>query len=133
MSPIDDLTYDVITVLQRKAKALEAYDKYVSDAEADDDDELRDMFESMRRQEVEHVQVLKEVLAQRLVEDLGYDEEEEDEEYEDEEEEEEEPDAVRAADVDDAASAGEEEIDAVRGAGPGEPLRRRDEPSFRQR
>ena len=84
MSPIDDLTYDVITVLHAKAKALAAYDKYVSDAEADDDEELRDMFTSMRRQDEEQVQQLKEVLAQRLAEDLGYaDDEDEDDEDDD--------------------------------------------------
>ena len=40
-SPLDDLTYDVITVLQSKAKALEAYDKYLSDADDEDDANLR--------------------------------------------------------------------------------------------
>jgi rubrerythrin len=88
-SPIDDLTYDVITVLQNKAKALEAYDKYLSDAESEDDDELKDLFTEMRRQDEEHVQVLKEALARRLDDDLGYDEEEddaEDEDYDDEDE-----------------------------------------------
>ena len=44
-SPLDDLTYDVITVLQNKAKALEAYDKYIRDADADD--EAREAFEEM--------------------------------------------------------------------------------------
>jgi hypothetical protein len=73
-SPIDDLTFDVITVLREKAKALAAYDKYLGDADADDDDELHELFVSMRKQDEEHVQVLKEVLARRLEDDLGYDE-----------------------------------------------------------
>ncbi len=72
-SPIDDLTFDVITVLREKAKALAAYDKYLGDADADDDDELHEIFVSMRKQDEEHVQVLKEVLARRLEDDLGYD------------------------------------------------------------
>jgi len=72
-SPIDDLTFDVITVLREKAKALAAYDKYLGDADADDDDELHELFVSMRKQDEEHVQVLKEVLARRLEDDLGYD------------------------------------------------------------
>jgi len=74
VSPIDDLTFDVITVLREKAKALAAYDKYLGDADADDDDELHELFVSMRKQDEEHVQVLKEVLARRLEDDLGYDE-----------------------------------------------------------
>ena len=103
MSPIDDLTYDVITVLQAKAKALAAYDKYVSDAEADDDEELRDMFTSMRRQDEEQVQQLKEVLAQRLAEDLGYaddeDEDDDDDDDDDEDEDEDYDDEVDGAQV----------------------------------
>ncbi|MDB4937622.1 MAG: hypothetical protein JWP87_4594 [Labilithrix sp.] len=98
-SPIDDLTYDVITVLQNKAKALEAYDKYLSDAESEDDDELKDLFTEMRKQDEEHVQVLKEALARRLDDDLGYEEEEDDEDYEDEDEDEVEEPA--STDVDD--------------------------------
>jgi len=122
MSPIDDLTYDVITVLQRKAKGLQAYDKYVSDAEADEDDELRDLFEAIRRQDEEHVQQLKEVLAQRLADDLG---------YEDEEEEEEEDEGYDD-DVEEPVSAGAEQIDAMRGTSIGGPEPRR-ESSYRQR
>lgn len=83
-SPIDDLTYDVITVLQKKARALEAYDKYLSDADSEDDTELRDLFSSMRRQDEEDIQILKEVLARRLEDDLGYESEEEDETEEEE-------------------------------------------------
>ena len=72
VSPIDDLTFDVLTVLREKAKALAAYEKYLGDADAEDDDELHDLFVEMRKQDEEHVQVLKEVLARRLEDDLGY-------------------------------------------------------------
>lgn len=93
-SPIDDLTYDVITVLQNKAKALEAYAKYIRDAE--DDEELRELFEDMRVQDQEHVRVLKEALARRLDEDLAADDDADldddddadDEDYDDDDEEE---------------------------------------------
>lgn len=84
-SPIDDLTYDVLTVLHAKAKALEAYDKYIDDAA--DDEEAREAFEAIKRQDQEHVRVLKEVLARRLDEDLGYGDEEEDEDYDEDEDE----------------------------------------------
>jgi hypothetical protein len=73
VSPIDDLTFDVITVLRNKARALAVYDQYLSDADAEDEDELHDLFIEMRRQDEEHVLVLKEVLARRLEDDLGYD------------------------------------------------------------
>jgi hypothetical protein len=102
-SPIDDLTYDVITVLQNKAKALEAYDKYLSDAESEDDDELKDLFTEMRKQDEDHVQVLKEALARRLDEDLGYDEDEADEEDYDEDDEDE-VEAPSSTDADDAVN-----------------------------
>ena len=103
LSPIDDLTYDVITVLQNKAKALEAYDKYIGDAEDEDDDELKDLFIEMRRQDEEHVLTLKEALARRLDEDLGYadegDEDEDGEDYDDEDEAEVEPPSTEHADA----------------------------------
>ena len=101
-SPIDDLTFDVITVLQNKAKALEAYDKYLGDAA--DDLEVREAFEEMKRQDQEHVRVLKEVLARLLDEDLGY---VDDDEYADEDEDEEEDD-VEAADLEAGEHRGEE-------------------------
>ena len=91
LSPIDDLTYDVITVLQEKARALAAYDKYIADADAEQDVELKDLFASMRRQDEDDLQVLKEALARRLDEDLGYaddselEDEEEDDGYDEEE------------------------------------------------
>jgi len=75
VSAIDDLTFDVLTVLREKAKALAAYEKYLADADAEDDDELHDLFVVMRKQDEEHVQVLKEVLARRLEDDLGYEDE----------------------------------------------------------
>ena len=83
-SPLDDLTFDVITVLQNKAKALEAYDKYIRDA--DEDDEAREAFEEMKRVDQEHIRILKEVLARRLDEDLGFTDDEDDEEYDDDDE-----------------------------------------------
>ena len=93
-SPIDDLTYDVLTVLHQKAKGLEAYDKYIRDAE--DDDELQELFQALRRQDEENVRILTEALAHRLDDELGYEEgaeeEEEDEDVWDEEEEEEDED-----------------------------------------
>ncbi len=130
-SPVDDLTYDVITVLHAKAKALEAYDKYIEDAV--DDDEAREILEEMKRQDQENVRVLKEVLARRLDEELGYegDEDEYEEEDFDEEEEEEEEEDVLATEADEDLEAGEhrgEEVAHVRA----EPPPRRGESSHRR-
>lgn len=72
-SPIDNLTCDVIAVLHDKVKALEAYDKYLADAE--DDDELQGIFRAMRRQDEELVRILTERLARRLDDRLGYEQE----------------------------------------------------------
>lgn len=97
-SPLDDLTYDVITVLQNKAKALEAYDKYIRDADADD--EAREAFEEMKRTDQEHIRVLKEVLARRLDDDLGFsDDEDYDDDAEDDELDEEDEEDDEIADV----------------------------------
>jgi hypothetical protein len=74
LSPIDDLTFDVLTALREKAKALASYEKYLADADADEDDELRELFVEMQKQDEEHAHVLKEILARRLEDDLGYDE-----------------------------------------------------------
>jgi len=82
ISPLDDLTYDVMTVLQNKAKALEAYAKYIEDAS--EDEEVRQAFEDMRLDDTEHVRTLKEILARRLDEDLGDMESEDEDEEEDE-------------------------------------------------
>lgn len=102
-SPIDDLTYDVLTVLHHKAKGLEAYDKYIRDAE--EDDELQEMFQALRRQDEENVRILTDALARRLDEELGFEAEEEEEEQEEEEEdwdeEEEELGAAEAGDGED--------------------------------
>ena len=83
---LDDLTYDVITVLKNKAEALEAYETYLRDAEQDE--ELLTLFRRMRRDDEEHVRVLKEALARRLDDELGYEDEDDDEDYEEEDEEE---------------------------------------------
>lgn len=78
LSPIDDLTFDVLTVLREKAKALAAYETYLADADADEDDELHELFVTMRKQDQENAQVLKEVLVRRLEDDLVYDDDDAD-------------------------------------------------------
>jgi len=58
--PLDNLTYDIVTVLYEKSKGLEAYDKYLNDAQ--NDPQVRDLFEQMRQQDEQFVQQLHEQL-----------------------------------------------------------------------
>jgi len=51
--PLDDLCYDLITVIHKKSKALEAYDKYMRDAQ--NDNELRQLLEQIRQQDMQQV------------------------------------------------------------------------------
>jgi bacterioferritin (cytochrome b1) len=62
--PLDNLCFDLITVIQEKSKALEAYDKYLRDAQ--NDDQLRQVFEQIRQQDTEHVQQLTQHLRRLL-------------------------------------------------------------------
>jgi hypothetical protein len=57
---LDDVTYDVIAVLHEKSQALEAYDQYLEDAE--DHDEVREIFEEIRDQDEQHVARLEQCL-----------------------------------------------------------------------
>lgn len=66
-SPLSDLEFDVVSVLYQKAKALEAYDKYLSDAEASPD--VLEVLETIRKDDVRHVRMLRECIG-----DLGFSE-----------------------------------------------------------
>jgi hypothetical protein len=63
-SPIDNLTYDIVTMLHEKGKALEAYDKYLQDAQGHQ--QVRELIEQVQQTDIEHVQKLKECLGQLL-------------------------------------------------------------------
>lgn len=113
-SAIDDLTYDIVTLLQKKAKALAAFETYLEDAR--DDEDVHDLFAQMRRQEEEHVRLLRDVLADRLAGDVGEDDEEDDDAYDEEADEiEDEGDEAGAGDAGDARDAGEGERPPRRG------------------
>jgi hypothetical protein len=55
--PLNNLAYDVITMLYEKSKALEAYDKYLKDAQGDQ--EIAKVFETMRNQDTKQIEELK--------------------------------------------------------------------------
>ena len=58
---LDNLTYDVITVLHEKSKGLEAFDKYIQDAQSNP--EILEIFERMRQQDQELIRELEGHLA----------------------------------------------------------------------
>ena len=62
--PLSDLCYDLITVIHEKSKALEAYDKYMRDAQ--NDNEVRQLLEQIRQQDTEQVQQLQQHLGRLL-------------------------------------------------------------------
>ncbi len=55
--PLDDLTYDIVSVLHEKSQALEAYDDYIEDAQSDPD--VKKVLEDIRRHDEEDVQKLR--------------------------------------------------------------------------
>ena len=67
--PLDNLCYDLITVIHQKSKALEAYDKYMRDAQ--NDNELRQLLEQIRQQDMQQVQQLTQHLGRLLGQQSG--------------------------------------------------------------
>jgi hypothetical protein len=74
---IDNVLYDIVTVLHEKSKGLEAYEKYEQDLQ--DHEEIREIFSEIRSNDEEAVQRLRESLRVYLGESegLGGSEEEE--------------------------------------------------------
>ena len=67
--PLDDLCYDLITIIHQKSKALEAYDKYLQDAQ--NDNEVRQLLEQVRQQDTQQVQQIKQHLGRLLGQQSG--------------------------------------------------------------
>lgn len=62
--PVDNLTYDLISMIHEKSQGIEAFDKYLKDAA--DDEECRDLIQEIREQDEEAIQQLTEALRDRL-------------------------------------------------------------------
>jgi hypothetical protein len=62
--PLDNLSYDLVTILYEKSKGLEAYDKYMQDAKGNQ--EVSQLLQQIRQQDEQHVQQLKQHLGQLL-------------------------------------------------------------------
>jgi hypothetical protein len=62
--PIDNLTYDLISVIHEKSQGLEAFDRYLKDAAEDDD--CRELLEEIREQDEDAIKQLTSALRDRL-------------------------------------------------------------------
>ena len=61
-APVDNLTYDLLQTLTSKLEAIEAYGKYLSDADGD----TRQLFESFRDQDRQAVQQIMQILPGKI-------------------------------------------------------------------
>lgn len=64
--PLSNPLYDVISILHVKSKALEVYDKFLADVQADN--QLRQLLVEIRHDDQRHIERLKEHVSRLLVE-----------------------------------------------------------------
>jgi len=62
--PLDNLTYDLVTILYEKSKALEAYDKYMRDAQ--NNQQVSQLLQQIRQQDEQHVRQIQQHLGHLL-------------------------------------------------------------------
>jgi hypothetical protein len=67
--PISNVAYDLITVIYEKSKGLEAYQRYVKDAQGND--QLANLFQQIFEQDRHHIQQLQQQLQQVLSSQAG--------------------------------------------------------------
>jgi len=65
-NPISDLMYDWLTVLQSKAEGINAYEKYIEDAEKQNSRECVEMFQKLHDQDIRQVEEIKRHLQQMM-------------------------------------------------------------------
>jgi hypothetical protein len=65
-NPISDLMYDWLTVLQSKAEGLNAYEKYIADAEKENASECVEFFRRLHEQESRQVEESRDHLMQKM-------------------------------------------------------------------
>ena len=58
-NPMPDLMYDWLTVIQSKAEALSAYDKYIADAQKENATRCVEMFQKLKESDARQVEELK--------------------------------------------------------------------------
>lgn len=59
---VSNLEYDWLTVMQNKAKALQAYDEYVQDAREANSQECVELFTRLKQSEAEQIQEIRQHL-----------------------------------------------------------------------
>jgi len=64
MMTMNNVSYDLLTVLQSKLEGLAAYDKYIQDCQSDP--QMRQVFEQIKQQDQQQVQYLRSEI-ERLV------------------------------------------------------------------
>ena len=58
-NPINNLMYDWLTVLQSKAEGINAYEKYIQDAEREGATQCAEMFRKLHEQDAKQVEEIK--------------------------------------------------------------------------
>jgi rubrerythrin len=66
LNGVSNVTYDVMTMLQSKLEALEAYEIYRRDAQEAGDREVEEALTQISQHDAQHAQRLKDLLKQRL-------------------------------------------------------------------
>ena len=62
--PLDNLSYDLITIIHEKSKGLQAFDKYIQDAQSNE--RVRQSLEKIRQQDEQCIQELTQHLTHVL-------------------------------------------------------------------
>ena len=70
-NPISDLMYDWLTVLQSKAEGLNAYEKYIRDAEKQNAPECVEMFRKLHEQDARQVEQIRDHVMQMMTKQRG--------------------------------------------------------------
>jgi bacterioferritin (cytochrome b1) len=65
-SVLNDVNFDLITVLQSKLEAVAVYDAYLDDCDEAGDAQVRDLFERLRDDDNRHADMLRQEL-ERIV------------------------------------------------------------------
>lgn len=63
-SPMDNLTYDLIAALHNKLEAVTAYEKYLKDAQSDQ--QCQKVFQQLMQDDKKHADLLRQELSRRL-------------------------------------------------------------------
>jgi hypothetical protein len=61
---INNLEYDLVTVLHNKSEAIQAYDKYIQDAQSQNSQPCVELFQKLQQQDVQTAQEIRQHLQQ---------------------------------------------------------------------